>query len=577
MTLAARNKIRAALTHRKFFWLAALAGFLIALPSLVSGLWMDDYRQRIIMLTDITRNPFDFFRPGSPAVAELLQRGVIPWWTYPETKLSFFRPVAHWLMQLDYRLWPNDIPLMHLHSVLWYAALVALTGLTYRRLMSLPLAAGFAALMFALDAGHGGAVAWLANRNAMVAMAGSMLVLLCYRRTQWYWLLAGCAIFAVTLGCAEAALAITGYLFAYEVFLSRQRWAVRMLRLLPYAVVAVLWLAFWHFHGYGSRAHGFYTDPGSEPIKFLRGLVYRAPAFLFGQLTLVPVEVFWVLETSRWHLAAWLSVLAGCAVLVKLFRPLLKESALARFYMLGMCIATIPICGSQLVSRSLWYVSFGAIGLLGLLFERYFSAPESAGPGFRRFVKTMLVLHLVISPIAFVVDTQAGKWLDNSMDTRTLHIPDAEQTPNAVLALSANRFESNVFVPLLKDEALSLGTAPRRPRPSIARFRLLTNGPGRYELWRKDENTLVASRDSGFEKMREGKYGFDAGERVALDDVVITVLAVNTDRAATEIEYRFKPGVLDSYDVIAWRGNHFVPAKLPAVGERVSVDVVPPF
>lgn len=568
---AVKHRLEAILSNRQNFLLATLLGLLIALPSLSDGLFMDDYQQRATLLTTSDGNPFEFYRMGTPQTDAMLQSGVLPWWTHPVSKLVFFRPIAHWLMQLDYQLWPNNIALMHLHSVLWYAVLVAVTGLVYRRFMPSPLAAGFAAILFALDGGHGGAVAWIANRNVMVAMTGSMLALLCYQRTQWRWQFLGCLLFALTMASAEAALAITGYFFAYEVCLSRQRWPQRILRLTPYALIAMAWLAFWRYGGYGSAGPGFYTDPGADPAEFLRGLIYRAPAFLLGQIAFVPVEVVALFEESPWRVCAWIAVLLGCGLLVKVFWPLLQSSAVARFYALGMCIATLPICGSQLVGRSLWYVSFGALGLLALWLEPFISNAVESRKKLTRFACAMLVIHLVVSPILFVLGGRVGVMFDNYMDSRTVRLPNAEGSNKNVLALSVKQYEVNTYYPLLKDEALSLGTAPARAKPSISRLRLLTNAADEFELWRKDEDTLVVRRESGFSGMRKGKYGFNQGESVVLDDVTITVREITSGRAAKEIEYRFKPGVLSTYEVIAWRENHFEPAQLPAKGMKTII------
>jgi hypothetical protein len=61
--------------------------------------------------------------------------GLFPWWTSPGLRLAFFRPLSAISMWVDYQLWPNLPALMHLHSLLLYAALVAAATLLYRRLL----------------------------------------------------------------------------------------------------------------------------------------------------------------------------------------------------------------------------------------------------------------------------------------------------------------------------------------------------------------------------------------------------------------------------------------------------------
>ena len=573
MKNSARHKLAAIFSNRKIVLAAALLGFLLALPSLMNGLCMDDYQQRTTLLTDPAGNPFEFYRMGTPQAEAMLQRGVLPWWTHPDSRLVFFRPIAKWLMQVDYRFWPDNFFLMHLHSTLWYVLLVLLAGIAYRRFIASPLAVGLAVMMFALDGWHGGAIAWLANRNVIVAMSGSLLALLCYRRENGWWQIPGCILFALTLASAEAALAVTGYFFAYEIFLSKQRWPSRILRLLPYAFIAIVWLAFWRHYGYGSSGPGFYTDPGADPKEFLRAIFYRAPAYLFGQLTFFPIEIIDMLDDSGWRFYLSGVVLAACAVIARIFWPLLRSSSTACFFALGMLIATLPLCGSQLAGRSLWYVGFGAYGLLALWLESFFAAQTQKK--LTRFAGALLILHLAISPFLFIFGGKVFAMLDNFMDTRTVRLASGNDRSKHVLAFSAQQYEANTYYPLLKDEALSLGNMPLRPGMAISKLRLLINGAEDFELSRKDQDTLVVHRDSGFEKMRKGKYGFDKDERVVLDDVTVTVREINTLREATEIEFRFNADELHNYEIVTWAGNYFEPAALPEVGQKILVKVQP--
>lgn len=566
-------KIHALFAGRHVFLVALLLGVLVSLPTLGSGLFLDDYQQRITMLTGAAGNVFEFFHRGTAATEAQLQAGVLPWWTHADTKVMFYRPVAQWLMQLDYRLWPDSLLLMHLHSVLWYGVVVLVAGLAYLRIMPTRWAAGLAAVLFAVDAAHGPAVAWLANRNAMVGLTAALLALLCYRQRQLHWQIAGCGLFAFSLACGESALAITGYFFAHEVFLSDRRWPRRILRLLPYALIAVAWLLFWKVRGFGTAGPGFYIDPASDPGLFLAKMIYRFPAYLVGQLFLPPAELFVVTEDPGLRGYALAYALVVVTLLGWLFMPLLRSSATARFYALGMLIAVIPICGSVPVSRSLWYVGFGAIGLLALFIEQFRNLPMSPARlrGSAIFAGTMMVLHLWLSPLLFVAYGKGGDVADGMMDSRRVHLPVEGAPDRKVLALSTLSYVGSITFPLLKDQALSLGAAPTRPAPSIARIRALTEGVGEFELLRKDADTLVISSAAGLEALRPGYYGFAAGERVVLDDVEIVVQSVSPARAPTLIEYRFSPGALAAYEVIAWQDDRFVPARLPAIGERISI------
>lgn len=570
------RKIQSLFSHKCIRLFALLLAFVVSLPALDSGMMMDDYLQRSVVLSDSDTNPYEFYRMGSERTHESIEYGILPWWLHPESRLAFYRPVANWLMELDYQLWPESLPLMHFHSILWYLILVFIAGAVYQRMMPSALAAGLALIMFVLDFGHGNAVAWLCNRNVMLAMILSMAALLCYRRQEWKWQIPGSLCFAVSLACAEAAIAITGYFFAYEVFLSRQPWGRRVQRLLFYAAISVAWLLFWRDQGYGAAGPGFYIDPVADPAGFLSSLVYRAPAYIVGEFISFPLEILGLMQHSEWALHTWIVIICLGAVFARLLWPVLKASPPARFFAVGMAIAALPISGAELVSRSLWYVGFGAVGLIALFLDDYFSRRDTVTPSGSIFAVALLIIHLIVSPFFFWIGIQSIGFWDHHLDSRTIRLPNHKEQPNSVLLLSTHMWEVGVSFPMIKDVALSMGSDASRPPPSIDRLRLLTTGVGEFELYRPDEDTLVVRSEEGFEWMRKGVWGFKKGESVTLSDVDITVLDVGPEGAAREIQFRFDPGVLKTYEVLEWGGDYYQPSSLPAVGDVRRVVTSPP-
>jgi hypothetical protein len=562
------KKIAAWFDRRAGLLVALLLATLVALPTLGSGYLADDYQQRILMLSGGQGNAFEFEHRGTPATEARIERGVLPWWMHPTTKIVFYRPISQWLMWLDYHWWPDDLVLMHLHSLLWYVLTVLVAGLAYRQIMPTRWASNLASVLFAVDWAHG-AMAWLAGRNALLCLSTSLLALLCYRRAGLAWQALGWLLFALSMACGEPALAITGFFFAYEVFLSKRPWALRVLHLLPYALIALGWVTFWKLNGYGTTGPGFYVDPASAPLEFLAHTVYRLPGYLVGQLFLPPTEAFGLLEITEVHPLALVLAWTLVALLGWLFLPLLRTSHQARFFALGMVIAALLICGAAMLSRAQSYVGFGAIGLLALYLERL-REPQAAPRPVRIFAGVMLALHLWLSPLLFIAYSKVGEMLDASMDAQRVHLPD--HGTRSVLALSVNSYFGSITIPILKDQALSLGARPTRQAPDITRIRALNEGNTAYDLFRPEADTLVIRRASGFTRAaRPPAYGFTAGDRVELDDVTVLVPSVTAERAPNVIEYHFRPGTLDSYQVIAWRDERFVDAALPAVGQTLHV------
>lgn len=564
--------------HPHIIAIAAGLAVLLSLPMLGNGLFLDDYGQRIKLLTGDT-TIFQLFGYGE----QLIPSGELPWWTHPEAHIRFFRPLAAWLTRFDYAFWPNALWVMHLHSVLWYAALVAVAGWTYRRLMPLPWAAGLAVMLFAIDANHAGAVSWLCNRNVLLSMICGLLALLAHRQPAAVWRVPAAGLFALALTAGESALAISGYLLAHELFLAQGRWFARLLRLMPYGLIGLGYLLFWHSAGYGISGPGFYIDPGSDPGLFVHEMIYRMPAFLSSQFLPPPAEVMGLLSTTvlaswtRWP--AWAYALGVVGLLGWYFWPLLRQVREARFFALGMVIALIPLSGITMVSRVLWYVGFGAFGLMALYAAHY----RHALPGLRErrysgpFLALLLLLHLWLSPLIYVFAGKLPDWLDRQWDTQVVQLPNVRKATEAIppiLLLTTESYIVNVMFPLLKDRAYSLGGQPTRPEPGIQRLFALTESSLPYTLTRTGRDGLQIHSDAGFVALRPPAYGFKAGERIRHEGVAVEILDVDEQGAPRTISFDFPAGELERFQVMRWQKNHFIPAQLPALGEqrRISLE-----
>ena len=107
------------LRHRRLPRAAALLAVALCLPALGAGLSMDDYFHRAALTgrgppnlcENLLFNLFNFL-PGDEAGRQaLIDSGVYPWWAAPDLKGSFLRPVTAATHILDYKLWPDLLPL----------------------------------------------------------------------------------------------------------------------------------------------------------------------------------------------------------------------------------------------------------------------------------------------------------------------------------------------------------------------------------------------------------------------------------------------------------------------------------
>jgi hypothetical protein len=267
--------------------LVALA-LVVSLPTLRYGFATDDLVHKAMLAKAHPVKELGFYQGaegiGPAAISlfewfrgDLIRRGMdygaFPWWMPPMANVSFWRPLAaltHWL---DAQLWPCRPAAMHAHNALWAGALALAAWMAYRRRVMLPWVAGAAAVLLAVNQESYQAVAWIASRNSVIAACFVALTVWlygegCARGRGPGWILAALLAMATGLLSGESAVAAAGFLFSYALFLDDRRWSVRLLSVLPFAIIIVLWKAAYQALGFGAALSGFYVDPGREPLRF---------------------------------------------------------------------------------------------------------------------------------------------------------------------------------------------------------------------------------------------------------------------------------------------------------------------
>ncbi len=385
----------------------ALAAMVVSLPALKTGLLNDDYYQHALLagpsesldrltgaglmpdgagrLSTALSHQFAIVDPERN-LQQLKVYGALPWWTSDNLRVAFWRPLAsvtHWV---DYRLFPNSIALMHLHSILWFAAVVFAVSLLYRRFARFRIeptatnpqsairnpqwVAGLAALMYLLADSSYFPTMWLANRNALISLLFGILTLIlhdCHRTEGGRLSLVGAPIcLLLSLLSAEAGIATLAYLFAYEIVLRRERWTRRLGALAPFVVVTLGWRLVYNILGYGASGGGFYLDPVREPLRYALAVLDRFPFLLAGQWTSLPPEFCGMLSGAS-KLVLWGALLALTVGLPALLGPVLRENRRACFWLVGMYASAVPICATVPMGRALVFVAVGAFGLIAEL------------------------------------------------------------------------------------------------------------------------------------------------------------------------------------------------------------------
>ncbi|HUJ26979.1 MAG TPA: hypothetical protein VLW85_13225, partial [Myxococcales bacterium] len=494
----ALHAVRGFLARRAAVVSGALVGVALAMPSLGAGLCADDWMQLLIArglrpFAGLPASRFDLFSfagrdPGSTRA--LIDAGVFPWWADPSMKLAFFRPLSVLTHLADQALWPDTPALMHAQSLFWFALALLAVGAFYRRVLP-GWAAGAAALLYAADDAHALAVGWIANRNAMIAVACGVPALIAHDRWRRdgsrAGAVAGPLLFAVALCAGESAIAVFGYLLAYATCLDRGSLCRRAASLAPHAAVVAAWRLCYGALGYGTVASGVYFDPASEPLAWLRAAPARAAHLLAGQFAL-PWSDFapvWPLVSAR-AAAIALAVAASSVVLLAItFAPLCARDRTARFFALGTLFSVVPVASTFPADRLLFFTGIGAMGLIATFLER---APRRAW--FAPAAAALLVLHGALSPAMLAFRSA------HAMTAVERPLLEADRSLPSTLALAGRTL---VLVDAPADFIpsylwLMRGTAGQR----LPALRWLSSGTGAVRLWREDARTLRVRPADGF-------------------------------------------------------------------------------
>jgi hypothetical protein len=563
-------------------------------PALATGLTADDHFHALVLsgaraLEVVPTRALDMFAwaDGDRARAvAMMEIGMTGWWTDPTMRMAYLRPLSvatHWL---DHRLWPGAPWLMHAHSLLWFALALAGLAALYRRLAApagAPWAAMLALLLYAVDDAHAMTVAWVANRNALVALACAVPVLLLHDRAARDGDRgagrAGPLAFAFALLAGEGALAIAAYLFAYALCVDPRGRRRALVALAPFVLVALAWGLAYRGLGFGAGGSGLVFDPGSEPGRYLGAAIERVPVLLLAQFAFPPSDGWLIYPVvAKWLPGAIMGHALGTIVALSLaFASLVRASPEARMWALGSVLACLPVAAQFPHDRLLLFVGVGGAPLVALFLARLWQTAPAARSWFARAFETPLgwacvTLHMVVAPLWLPLRALSPADVTHLIAGVDRAVGDAPGIERKTVVLMNPPGDYVGYVPTLR-------AATGRARPASLRW--LATGASAVTVERVDATTLRVRPDEGFlwlasERMQRSlARPIRVGDEVRLSDLVVRVTEQLSDGRPAEILARFQAPLEDPrYAFHAWSERGAAPFTPPAVGERVTLPQV---
>lgn len=543
--------------HRALFALLAL-GLLSFFPAISSPFVLDDYLHTAMVNGTFPghRTPFELYDfVDDHERSAMIDRGILPWWSHPQLTIRFFRPLSSAMLWANHKLLGGHHVLQHLPSVAWWILAVLAAHRLFRKLFH-DRAALIATAIFALAPCHAVPIAWLANYEALVTLGLGTLAFTSYLRFRDEGgaraAIVSTVLFSLAFLAGEYALCFGGYLLAYELFRRGDSLGKRARGVLPFALPAAGYLAVRFAGRYGTFGSGFYTDPLSDPLGYLRGAPWRFFSLLLDGWLTGDVETFGA-ASPKWLRVV--VVLLGLALLVPVLRRVFSrlsddDRRHAKILLVGSLLATIPLLAVSPSPRVLGIAAIGFTPIVALVLDdAWFAAGRDVKlPGRAALQLAALLLgfaHFVHGPVtAWLLGSQqrseASAFAEHEKWLRT-HIGEPSQANVVVMRGWAEMF----FAPF--------GLDPQAHPP--ASWRILAQ-TGHVLVLRRDPRTLEIIGQPGKSLISTGPSNLfrsedtplRVGEKVRVPGMVATVLEVSS-AGPRRVRYEFDRE-LESIDAV---------------------------
>jgi len=358
-------------------------------------------------------DPLSAYQLITPALTRASPQ-TVPWWTSPQTRLHFLRPLATLTLMLDHRLY-GDRPAGYHFTNLWLHALVLVSlFLAGRRLLRDEAAAFLGVLIFTSPVSTAFVVSWVADRISILALLWGLLGLYFHMGARIRERRAGKVLawvcFLLAFLSKESGAVFIGVYFLYDAFVWRRERPDRWPGLLPlvfrYALLCIplgLFVLYFAAAGYGVSGHYSILDEGGTVWSTVGYLIKNVLLYATALLFFTPLTHEMNLLLFR-QLVYLLPFLAMIVLALLLFLPGVRRGVFRdRAYPFLLCwllVSLLPVLTLLPQNRYLYAVS----APFGLMMGGYLvTMKRSRGFGrLTRPVFALLVGFWVLLPMTVI-------------------------------------------------------------------------------------------------------------------------------------------------------------------------------
>jgi hypothetical protein len=546
----------------RMLWLGPLIALILTSPSLFSGYMLDDHflkQNTVSQSVYIKRQPSDFFNfvTSQTDFTYYRERGILlSWWSDPGFRNHFFRPVASLVHAVQFAFFADSPWIMHAGLILLYALLCFLISLLLKRFSSNPAALGIAILLFAINDVHAFSAGWISSYNTLLCCVFGMIAFLMHDRWRqtktWVPLLLFAAFFTIALFCSEGALALSGYLLAYALFLERGTIRGKIFSFVPTGIITVAYLFFYVIFGFGVKNSGIYVSLTDLFSPALFSFFIKIAFLLYSQLFSVTLVSMILLKIGITGIVIFLLILIA---ILFFLRKGLFGTPQTSFFFTATVLSIAPFALGPLQDRLLLWSGLGAAGLLGELFAsntlltaKYEKMTARILLGTNLFISLLFFLPMLYAPMVLEKPSRTLAAIVPSNTTIFLNTPwdICLWYPPAIASEQGKAFPEHLYV--------------------------LYAGLDTVSLTRTDRHTLIATVSRGwftnpeYERFsRTPKHSFNVGDRVELQLMTASIRAVTRDGRPITVQFEFKDD-LETYSWMNWTNKGPQQCSAPSIG-----------
>jgi len=532
--------------------------------------------------------PFDLYRFSDGTLESWnrqIENGPIPWFSHPEMKTHFFRPVSSGLLALDHAAFGLNAWAYRIQAILWYLLVVLAFAALARRLIPLGTSAWHPAVVlalfiFAASDSHWVNVLWTAGRWVLVATAFALLA--CVAHLRWRsegwrpgrYLSLLLAVMALLAG--EVALAALAYLFALEIIMGEGGARGRARALAPFIVLLGAYVTLYMSLGFGAMATDDYVNPLAHPVGYFSQLTGRLLA-MCGELFLWFPASLWNVESLRGQIT--IAGATGVAFMAVLLIPVYTASSAsirvaANRLLLGTLGALLVLATGSPGSRNLIVPFIGTASLLGLALYHWWTVFRCKR-GVVRWAAVLVclgagVIHLGVAPYRwfsqpsqFAASAEAQARMIRTLDVADEDVPD-QRTVFLTMHFSAcwQGYFQRTF------ERLPMPAAWWTISAADCEHRYSRSGPGQLVLETVGGEMMSTWLES---VIRSASKPIEKGETFELRGLRVDVLEVG-DQGPTRVRFTFDRNLDEpSLRFMAVQDGELRHVELPKVGESLTL------